>query len=247
MDSPKKRSLFEDTAHADPATFSRVVMPSEILESGEQNIKKNSTKKSVSGEKFHEIKNNPRTQQFISRLLKPFFNMSDIVDINGVPHSYEALIANVERNSIGEILADIRLISFLTQDDDRDYEPEHDPDWTNVKYDDGKHMFYDFEDARRFWKPLDKGGFSDWFHEITFDVKKVVCRKLARMSEYFHSEMGRDQAEAAFKSTGQKINELFDLGNVGEEREYSFDGFYREFVDRIDTMNSIAHNKFGAD
>ena len=229
----------QESDRVDPTTSSRVVLPSETLQDGGPNRKNNSTKMDETGARLHEVNQVPAMQQFVSRVLKPFFNVADIVEIEGKYYSHEPHLENItiQADEI-EVEADIKLIDYLFNDSDREMRDPKVYEQHNLIRENDKHIFFDFQFGKFFW--LDgfrEDSFKGWYRGLRSDGQTFVLKKLERMLEYYHTHNGREQVEAAYKATGQNMEKLFK--DVPKENT-TFDDFYRELVRRVDVMHRIA-------
>lgn len=238
-----KDSHFESEKHADPTKYSRVILPSESLEKDRLNEKDRDIMNDSAGERFHEIRNDPITQRFISRILKSFINVADIVQIADKYYSHEPHLANIkQRANEDEVFIDQIIIGYIFRDHDHNLyiDPTLQGEHGNLIRENDKHLFFDFQFGVYFWSDFPEYELRrSYLRDISSKENKYLISKLERMSEYFHSDEGKSQVEAAFRATGKEIDELFVP--VGEN--HSFDDFYNELVIRIDTMNAIAHEK----
>lgn len=170
---------------------------------------------------------NQLPQQFISRILKPFFNVADIVKTNRGWYSYEPPLKNIAEQASAQIIEmDEDLIGFLVGDFDKS---------GNKKVVDGRYLFFDFERAYLFWEAHLLRYFADWVKPKNQEIKQYAAAKLERMLAYYTSREGRDQMEAALQASGQTISEMFK-----SRPDATFEDFYQEFVRRIGAMLEIA-------
>lgn len=225
---------FRIKEHTDPTASSRVVLPSEFLEKDGFNKKGRDIIKDSAGERFHEIRRHPATQQFISRILKVFFNVADVVKIDNKYYSREPHLAGItKKKEKDKVMVDIKIINFIFNDSDRFYFSCGEPH--NLIHENGKHLFFDFECCEYFWQEFNRDNFNAWCEELVPSGLVYLLYKLKSMSSYFHSDPGKSQVEAAYKATGYKIDTLFM--NYG--KFHSFNDFYDELLKRIDTMYEI--------
>lgn len=185
---------------------------------------------------FYKIENVPEMQQFISRILKPFLNVADIVKTETGWYSYKPPMENIERiEYAAQHYGDAMLIALLTSDRDR-------LGAGNYIYEAGSSLQFDFEGAYYFW--------TDWSAEDLEAIRKWLERqsntelslhfsdKLEKMWKYYESTDGHDQMKAAFKASGKQMSELFRAPTDGTQP--TFEDFYKEFVRRVSILKEIA-------
>lgn len=181
---------------------------------------------------FHEIVAYPETQQFISRILKPFFAVADIVRTEKGWYSYEPSAESLKRqDDKQDFSADEVLLSFLIGDRDR---PE------NAIWREGHYLMYDFERPYELFWEISEFDFGSWvgsWLKSHRDSIPYVLEKLERMRAYYESDSGREQVEAAFQATGKSMAQLFISP---EGKESTFEDFYQELLHRVRVLHEAA-------
>jgi len=242
LDKKFQQKAKREFKRSDPTQSSRVLSSGENLWSiGERNDKERPIKRKGLGEKYHTIEQRPELQQFVSRILKPFLNVSDIVkDKNGIWYSYEPSIQSIEGTSdAARVNAEQDILKYVFGDIDHLALPRGWGKTSNVTRKNDRHMFYDFAAAQSFYtrKHISADSYKSTL-ERRSRPEEVECARdlIARMLMYYENSEGKAQVLAAFKATGKKINELFE---VPTKAEISFEEFYETFLGRLRTMRDV--------
>lgn len=180
-------------------------------------------------ERFHKIEAGVQTQQFASRLLKPFFTTADVIQIDGTWFSHEPVLGSIQTTtSEEEASADIQLIAAIVGDSDRRL-------GHNMTYRQNKAVFYDFGFVQYFFDDM-----PEFFKRMRAQIetsertRTYVADKTSRMLRYWKSPEGRAQVESAFRAAGGNMDELFFA-----EQGKTFDDFYSLLLDRVQIINKM--------
>ena len=206
------------------------------------------------GEIFYKITAYPKTQQFISRLLKSGFPVADIVEIEESHYSYspQSLKNAQENQTAAQVQADIEMISFLTNDFDREYSGEDSHGNTiihnlRINREKSEEMlysaYYDFDRAFHFFARKHSTKYENYIQKESKEIREYVLAKSQALLEYWKSEAGRAQVEAAFAATGKSMDELFLTYEPSQKT--TFNDFYSLLLERTEKLHAIT-KKVGA-
>jgi hypothetical protein len=225
----------------DPNTFSRRVGPEERLVPWLPNRYFRSTKKSLKGERFHNLpeRKEPEKQQAVARLLKGFVNVSDVVRIKGQWYSYEPKLSSAPQESPAAAEASQWILRCLFRDTDhRVLNYSEVPEFSffphNARVEDGKHMFFDFANVEFWAHPLFQGNIES-MKDASPEILRIVHDKAVAMERHFAEAEGIRQIRAIFKSiekeTGKKLNDIFP--DAWDKKERNLAEFIQEFQLRL--------------
>ncbi len=180
-------------------------------------------------EEFHELKGEPRIQQFGSMLLRQFFTTADIVKKGDKWYAREPQLSNIKiRTSDDEVGADAALIGFLIGDFERRV-------GKNFVYKENKVIYLDFSGLTEFFRDDELH-----FHKLEALLEKkttllpYVNALAEKMLKYWGKPEGHDQIEAALEAAGP-ISKIFHTNSKGK----TFEDFYALLLTRVKAVHRL--------
>jgi len=240
-DHDASRRAYEE---ADPTAFSALSPEESLVHSNAVTEKKFMDVMTDGTDRFVPVGENrrPERQQAIARLVKGIVNVADIVQVPA-RNAYYSKVMPHERIGQGtppdEVLADVELLHLVFGDGDRKYYPElgtQDAEHSNLRYEDGKATYFDFEDADLAGRIRLGPG------KHTSASLAHLARKLSELRDHYEGEDGLRLIRSILADSPASLYQLFPYAlEMNESPEKFQEGLLR----RIGQAEQLVENMRG--